>query len=187
MKTKKKIGLLQVFAVECIILTVVFALLLWAETNVTERATEKKLRERAESISESFMTSYRDIHGIMDRYDAAIQARAESLAFLVGHSDEINEDNITELKALFDVDDIYLVKSEEDIPEVPMDTLIYAAETGDGRIVVLNKNAGEEDEILRQFEENNAFHGYNTLTEDLYFVLQSKNHYIMAWPEEKGD
>ena len=187
MKGKRKIGLLRVFAVEFIILTVVFALLLWAETNVTEVATEKKLRERAESISESFMTSYRDIHGIMDRYDAAIQARAESLAFLVGHSDEINEDNITELTTLFDVDAIYLVGSEDEIPDSPMDTLNYAAETSDGRIVVLNKNSQESEEVLRQYEENNAFHGYNTLTDDLYFVLQSKNHYIMAWPEEKGD
>ncbi len=187
MKTKRKIGLLQVFAVECIILTVVFGLLFWAETQVTERATEKKLRERAESISESFMTSYLDLHGIMDRYDAAVQARAESLAFLVSHSDEINEENIMTLCPMFDADELYLFGSEEDIPDTHENGINYVAEVGDGRFVMLTKDATELDQIMRQFEENNAFYGYNTLTDDLYFVLQSNNHYIMAWPEDKGD
>ena len=187
MKEKKKISFLHAVAVEILILTVICALLFWAETQVTERATEKKLRERAESISESFMTSYRELHGITDRYKEDIQARADSLAFLIDHSDEIDADNIMSLCGVYDVDALYLVDSEEDIPDTVVNTEAYAAETADGRLAVVFKNVEEQEEILAQFEDNNAFRGYSSATSDLYFIFHNKNHYIMVWPEEYGD
>ena len=187
MKKKKKISFIRAVAVEIIILMVICVLLFWAETQVTERATEKKLRERAESISESYMTSYRELHGITDRYKEGIQARADSLAFLIDHSDEIDADNIMSLCGVYDVNALYLVDSEEDIPETVVNTESFVSETADGRFVVAFKDVAEQDEILAQFEDNNAYHGYSSVASDLYFIFHNRNHYIMAWPEEYGD
>ena len=178
-RAKRKIHLFQAIAVELIIMIAVSFLLFWAETQVMIRAAEKKLRVRAESISQSYTRNIDGIEEVTRLYDGTMQAKAESLAFLLDNATDVNIKNIQSLCDVYAIDKIY-VTAEDETPDEVGDFSYYTAKTKKGFYVTIRVSSEELDQLV---EEINTEDELVFSAQDMYFIVNSKNK-ILLWEDE---
>ena len=179
-RPKRKIHLIQAIAVELIIMTVISLLLFWAETQVMVRATEKKLRVRAESISQGYVRNIEEIDEVTDLYDDNMLAKAKSLAFLLDNSTDVNIKNIQSLCNEYGIEKIYITSGDETPDEIG-DSFYYSSKTQRGLYVTIKVSSEDLEKLIREVDTEEEL---VTSAQDLYFIVNSKKNTILLWSDE---
>ena len=177
---KKKISIRKVLMVEAIILLLVGLALFWAQTQVTERAQQKNLRDRLDSITQTFTESYRQTQDVTEIYNEARMAEAQSIAYLLDHEEETDLDSLKEL---------YDISGEEDIligsGYVREEGYSYfTAYRSNGQAVTIRKTDRELDAMLNNIYSSNKVLQAVVGDDDLFFIVTNKDGLIVYYPDE---
>jgi len=184
MKDKKPtIYLHQALIRGFLLVAVIMVVLFVAETTITERSQSQNLRERLDTITVTFSKSYEETQELTQLYNDAMKAKAESLAFLLDNNDKYNEDNVSELCDLYDVEEIYVEDRSFDHYDSE-GYRFYRALRENGQYVTIRQSVEELDEILNSvYTQNKVLENMITL-DDMFFIVTTSTGDILYFPDE---
>ncbi|MBR0138137.1 MAG: cache domain-containing protein, partial [Erysipelotrichaceae bacterium] len=181
MKKKKEISLLHALIIEGLILCIVCAAFLWAETRIAQKSAEKRLRETAESIETAYISSLEDVNEISDLYERAMQAKVNSLVYYIDNAQSFSAEEIDSLCDVYGVDKIFVEKNWVE-PEIgPYE--FYTGTTADGRTVAIQQSTSIINELTSEASIGNKLFSLER-GKDFYVIFASKNGYIIASTDE---
>ncbi len=178
MDKKKVLTLRKVLLFEFVILLIIAGFLFVVETRVTENRQKINLIERLESIESTFSQAYRQTQEVTEIYDNAMQARADSVAYLLDHEPGFKLDDST--YKLYNVDFIYKGNPPADREK---GFLYYSAETADGKHVTIKKSADELNTILDNIYSSNKVLNRIMSIDDLFFIITTSSGDIVYHPD----
>lgn len=186
-KTKRKISLKKALLIEFLILSVVFAAFFWAELRITQRATEKKLMEKSESVYKGFYKTLDQLDEITQIYGTAMQSKVDALAYYYDHNEGLTEEDLKKLCDLYDVERIYMPDEWTGGDEHVAQAVYYTARTADGHTIAIQQSTLPEAEIQTAANSTNSIF-YNTREDkNLTVIFYSGNGYILISSDPEMD
>ena len=180
---KPKLYFHQAILREIVILLVIAIVLFVAETAVTERSMGQNLRERLDTITVTFTKAYEETQELTQLYNQAMKSKAESLAFLLDHSDRYNMLNVSELCDLYDVEEIYVEDSSFDHYDSE-GYRFYRALRENGQYVTIRQSVEELDAILNDvYTQNKVLENMITM-DGMFFIVTTSTGDIVYFPDE---
>lgn len=178
-KERPTVSFAKALAVGLIILFVIGLLLFIVEYHLTELTQKKDLLQRVDTIAETFSKSYEQTLEVTELYDSGMQAKADSVAYLLDHADSrvIN----TSLRNLFGVQDIVVGVR---VPEQNGHGYrYYRSRTKDGTEVTLIKVSDDLDELLNNIYTQNKILNRIVSLQDMFFIVTSSTGDIVYYPD----
>ena len=154
-----------------LIAIVIFA----AETRVTEIAQLRNLRERLESLTETFNKSYEETLELSNIYNTSQSDKAQSVAYYLDSTGIDGSVIKDELVQIYQVDDIF-VAADDYVDYVNNDVWVYHRATRqDGSKIVIKTNKEEIDRLLDNIYTQNKVISSIVNLKDLFFIVTTRD------------
>ena len=177
-RQKRGISLKHILLFDLAVLLISSMFLFFVETRVTEYKQNENLNERLQSIQETFDKAYEETAEVTELYDQSIQAKAESLAYLLEyeHGLTINK----ELRKIYNVDGIY-------IGDVHLEQgyRYYTAYTSDGTPVTVEKAPYDLQAILDNIYTDNKILQKIVDLDELFIIITTRTGEIVYYPDSE--
>ena len=182
-KKKKKMSFAEYIGFEMFSLLLIAIVIFAAETRVTERAQLRNLRERLESLTETFNKSYEETLDLSNIYNTSQTDKAQSVAYYLDSTGIDGSVIKDELVQISQVDDIF-VAADDYVDYVNNDVWIYHRATRqDGSKIVIKTSKEEIDRLLDNIYTQNKVISSIVNLKDLFFIVTTRDGEIVYYPD----